>query len=137
MLDDVPHAPARTRVAFLLDDQRHVDGLVVDEQAVLLLAMISEALAVIGQQHDGGPIVQLVGFQIGDERADDFVRAGDFAVVGRVLSEPRRRGVRFVRLVQMKEQKRARGAGRREPSLGNGLRRRAVALHLEHAHIGQ
>ena len=92
----------------LLDDQRHVDRLVVEEQAVLLLAVIAEAFAVIRQQHDRRSVVELMRLQVVDEAADDLVGVGDLAVVGRVLREARRRRVGLVRLVEMQEQERAR-----------------------------
>ena len=50
MLHDVADPAAGALAARLLDDERHVDRLVVDEQAVLLLAVIAETLAVIGRR---------------------------------------------------------------------------------------
>ena len=82
LLHDVGHARAGAGVALLFDDERHANRFVVDEQAVFLLAVIAETLAVIGQQHDGGAIVQLVRLQIVDQSPDDFVGVGDLAVVG-------------------------------------------------------
>ena len=60
-----------------------MDRLVVDEQAVLLLAVIAEALAVIRQQDDRRSVVELVRLQVADQPADDLVGVGDLAVVRR------------------------------------------------------
>ncbi len=65
-------------------------GLVVHEQPVLLLAVIAEPFAVIGDEDDRGLIVELMRLQVPHEPADDFVRVGDLAVVRRELGEPRR-----------------------------------------------
>ena len=130
MLHHVGDAAARAAIALLLDDERHADRFVVDEQAVFLLAVIAEPFAMIRQQHDRRPIVELVRFQVPHELADDFVRVGDLAVVGSVLGEAVGRRVRLVRLVQVQEEKRPRRTDRREPAFRDGFRRRAVALHL-------
>ena len=108
MLDDVGDAPARAGVPFLFDDQRHVNRFVVDEQSVLLLAVIPEPFTVIRQQHDRGTVVELTRLQVLEKMPDDFVAVGNLAVVRQVLAEPRRRRVRLVRLVEMEEQERSR-----------------------------
>jgi hypothetical protein len=48
VLHEVRNTPPGFRVAFLLDDERDVNRLVVQEKAVLLLSVIAQALAVIG-----------------------------------------------------------------------------------------
>ena len=135
VLNDVGDAPACARVAFLLDNQRHVDRFVVDEEPVLLLAVVAEPFSVIRQQDDRRPVVQLMRLQVLDQESDDFVGVRDLSVVGRVFRKTFRRRVRLVRLVEMEEEKRARGAGGCEPLLGNRFRRAAVALHLTDARV--
>ena len=135
VLHEVAHAPPRARVAFLLDDERHVDSLVVHEQPVLLLAVVAEPFSVIRQQDDRRPVVQLMRLQVLDQASDDFVGVRDLSVVGRVFRKTFRRRVRLVRLVEMEEEKRARGAGGCEPLLGDRFRRAAVALHLTDARV--
>src|SRR5439155_17172328 len=51
--------PPLTAVARTLDHQRHVRRLLIEEQAVLLLAVIAEAFAVIREQDDRRSVVQL------------------------------------------------------------------------------
>ena len=57
--------PARWRLG-QLDEQRHVDGLVVEQDAVLLLAVLAQALAVVGEQDDQRPVVDAEPLQLGD-----------------------------------------------------------------------
>ena len=128
-------AAPRTDVRLLLHDERHVNRFVVDEEAVLLLAVIAEPFAVIRQHDHRRAVVQLVRLEIFHEPSDDLVGIGDLAVVRRVCGEALRRRVRLVRLVEMEEEKRARGAGGCEPLLGNRFRRAAVALHLTDARV--
>ena len=137
MLDDVGDAPPRAGVAFLFDDQRHVNRFVVDEQSVLLLAVIPEPFTVIRQQHDRGTVVELTRLQVLEKMPDDFVAVGNLAVVRQVLAEPWRRRVRPVRLVEMEEQERSRRSDRGEPALGDGFRDRAVALRLAEPGVGR
>jgi len=60
MLDELGDAAAGAGIALLFDDERHVDRFLVHEQAVLLLSVIAEPLAVIGEENDGRSIVELV-----------------------------------------------------------------------------
>ncbi len=133
VLHDVADPASRAGVAGRLDDQRNVNRFVVEKQAVLLLPVIPEAFAVIGEQDDGGAVVQLVRLQVLNQTADDFVAVGDLAVVWRVLREALGRRVRFVRLVEVQKQKRARRALRIEPVLGHFFRFAAIALDLPDA----
>jgi hypothetical protein len=130
VLHQVRDPASRAGVALLLDDERHVDRLVVDEQAVLLLAMIAESFAVIRHQHDRRTVVELMRLQVLHQAADDFVAVRDLAVVGRVRREACRRCVRLVRLVEMEKQKRARRADGVEPVFGDFFGFAAVALDL-------
>ena len=64
-----------------LDQQRHVDGLVVKENAVLVFAMIAQALAVVREEDDERLVIDVQTLQLGDQLAHDLVRRGDLAVV--------------------------------------------------------
>ena len=81
LLDEIGDPPSGVHAARLLDDQRHVDRFVIDEQPVLLFAVIAQPFAVIRHEHDRRLIVELVRFEEADEAADDFVGVGDGAVV--------------------------------------------------------
>jgi hypothetical protein len=48
---------------------------------MFLLAVIAQAFAVIGQQHDGRVIVELMRLEVANQASDNFIRA-DLAVVG-------------------------------------------------------
>ena len=114
-----------------LDDERHVHRRVVEEQAVLLLAVIAETLAVIGQQHDRRLLVEGRRAQPIEQASDDLVRVSDLAVVRFVRRETRRRGIGFVRLVDVKEQEeRLAAVAGGQPPLRGGQRVLSVALHL-------
>ena len=52
---DAPAAAPRLRQ---LDEERHADRLVVEEEAVFLLAVIAQPLAVVGEQHDQRAVVE-------------------------------------------------------------------------------
>src|SRR5438477_6565368 len=80
--------------------------------------MIAESLAVIGREYDCRAIVELVGFQVSYEPADDLVCVLDGSIIGKHLRR---------RLVQLQEKKCAGSAGRVEPSLGDALRLAPIA----------
>src|SRR6185436_1750890 len=60
VLDEIGHPPSGAEIALLLDDQRDVNRFLVDEQAMLLLAVIAEPLAMIREQDDRRPVVELM-----------------------------------------------------------------------------
>ncbi len=113
-----------------------MNGFLVDEQAVLLLAVVAEPLAVIRQQHNRRAIVQLLVCEMRDHPADDLVRVRDFAVVRRIFLEPLRRRVRLVRLVQMEKQEELRRGLAVQPPFGDCFRLAAVALQAADARFG-
>ena len=106
---------------------------------MLLLAVVAETLAVVGEQDDQGVVVEAARAEGIEQAAHDLVGVGDLAVVGLVASEPCGRRIRRVRFVQVEEQKEARvGARARvEPALGRLHRVGAVALHLNARPIGR
>ena len=65
-----------------LEDQRHLERLAVEEDAVLLLAVVAQPLAVVGEEDDDRPVVDPLLLQLGEQVADDRVGGGDLAVVG-------------------------------------------------------
>ena len=112
----------------LLDDERDVDRVVVDEEPVLLLAVIAESFAVVRHENHGRLVVELMGLQIVQQPADDLVRVGDLAVVGPVISGSLGWRVASSRFVQMQEEERAGRAHRVEPVLGDLFRIGAVPV---------
>ena len=70
----------------------------VNEEAVLKLAVIAEAFPVIGQQKDGGALVEIARPQVSRQATDDLVGICDLTIAWRVDGKPRRRRIRFVRL---------------------------------------
>ena len=84
----------------MIQGTRIVD--VVDEDAVRPLAVLAEALAVIGGDDDQRAIELAGGAQIRQQPADHRVGVGDLGVVRLVLRRVRLRGaVGFVRIVEM------------------------------------
>ena len=73
---------AGPRAAGQLHQQRHLDRLAVEEDAVLVLAVLAQPLAVVGEQDDQRAVVDPELSQLGDQVADHRVGGGDLAVVG-------------------------------------------------------
>ena len=93
---------------------------------MLGLAVLAEALAVVREKDDHGPVVEAAGLQERDEPAEYRVRLRDLAVVrprGVARLERLRRLVRRVRLVEVEKRERLSVRGpRREPGLEPGHR---------------
>jgi hypothetical protein len=75
--------PSRRQHAREPPDERHADGRVVDEDAVRLLAVLAEALAVVGGQDDQRVIEDAGRAEPVEEAADALVGLRDLRVVGR------------------------------------------------------
>src|SRR5262249_28391610 len=78
----------------------------VEENPVLVLAVLAQSLAVVGEEDDERPLVEAFRFQEGDERADDRIRRRDLSVVrigGVAGGEGLRGRIRRVRLVEVQE----------------------------------
>ena len=104
--------------------ERHADRRVVEEQPVLLLAVVAEPFAVIRQEDDRrARSYSPRCFSHGDQLADDLVGAGDLAVVG-VRTRANRSGgrVRRVRLVDVEEEEERGDAEPSHPRCGHGQR---------------
>src|SRR5262249_46328207 len=113
------------------DDERHVHRRVVDEDAVRLLAVLAEALAVIGERDDERVVEDAASGEPLDERADRAVHERDLAVVRAIAEltvERRRRLVVGVRIVEVEPGEEGRVAGfepgprRGEHLVGRALR---------------
>src|SRR5271168_4866343 len=63
-------------------DQRNTDGRVVNEKAVLLLAVLAERLAVIAEKNDETVIIKLIALQPREQATEFAVGIGDLPVVG-------------------------------------------------------
>ena len=128
VLDDVADTAAGAFAGGLFDDQRDVNRFVVEEQPVLLLAVIAKAFAVIRQQDDGRFVVELVRLQIAHAAARRSRPRTRSRRRRSVLGELCRRRVGRVRIVQVQEQEHARRALLVEPRFGDRFDVRAVAL---------
>ena len=107
-----------------LDDEGDAKGLVVDEQTVSVLAVVTQSFAMVRYQDDRALIVELMCLEVLHQPADDFVKRRHRFVV-----QPRVRGL-VVReeswwAGQVEKQKRARRGGGRQPLFGYQLGRRA------------
>jgi hypothetical protein len=117
-----------------LQQQRHLDRLAVEEDAVLLFPMVAEAFAVVGDDEDEGAVVEPAVAQELQEVAHDRIGAGDLRVIRRPHAAAVRLGrvVRRVWLVEVeKDEERLRGM-RIDERARRGGGRGAVALHESH-----
>ena len=137
VLDGPGHAMSRVTRARELHDERHADGLAVEKQPVLPLAVIAEALAVIRQQHDEGLVVEAAAAERRHQASHQLVGVRNLPVVGRVLRKARRRRVGRVRLVQVHEQEEPRRRPRVEPSIHGRDGVGAIALDVAEGDLGR
>src|SRR5436190_1402500 len=108
-----------------LDDQRHVQHFAIQQDSVLVLAVLPQTFAVIGREEDQRAIVDAGMFEKRQQLADELVRRLDLTVV--------RRHIRRVRLVEVDEEKERLRLVLADPSLRNRERRRAGTLMLGRA----
>jgi hypothetical protein len=102
--DAARDAPPRALPAREADDERDPDRRVVEEDAVGVLAVLAEGLAVIARRHDERAVEVPPLPQPREEAGDGCVHRGDFAVVGlprEALGEGRRRVVGVVSVEEM------------------------------------
>ena len=62
-------------------DPRHMEGRIVHEQPMLVLAVISEPLTVVRQKNDDGAVEDVMVLQVRDRLADDRIGICDLAVI--------------------------------------------------------
>ena len=107
-----------------LHEERHLERLAVEEDAVLVLAVLPEPLAVVGEEDDEALLVEAERLQPVDQLAHDGVRRGDLAVVGLGVPAPEGLGrlVGAVRLVDVEEREEGRVLLRLDPALVARLR---------------
>ena len=99
-------ALAGPRAARELDEERNPELLAVEKDPVLVLAVVAEPFAVIGEEDDDRPVVDPFRLQESEKASEDRVRGRDLSVVGaaRVAALEGLGGiVRRVRLVEMEE----------------------------------
>src|SRR5262249_55944947 len=121
LLDDGGDAAPRSDTCRLLHDKRDVDDFVIQEETVLMLAVITKAFTIVRHQNDCRAVVQLVSLEVAYQTTDDFVGVSNHAVVRRRTLVSLRRVMGRVHVVQMEEQEESRRALLVEPSLGDGL----------------
>ena len=87
------------------EDQRNMNGAVVNEVAVKRFAMVAQPLAVIRGDHHHAPLQNAPVLELADEATDQRIGVGHLGLVGpaRVLgAKGLRRGVGIVRVVEVK-----------------------------------
>ena len=96
VLHRIAHAsPGRLRV-WQPHDPRHADYFVIEEQPVLFLDVVAQALAVIREHDDRRRVAPAACLQRAEQVADDLVGKRDLAVVGGKIREAFRRAIRRV-----------------------------------------
>jgi len=74
-------APLKSAPGRRFDDERDVDGGVVDKESMFVLAVFPERFAMVAEHHDGAAIIEARGFEPGDESAQFVIGISDLAVV--------------------------------------------------------
>ena len=125
---DVPHRfrhPPRAQQARAVQEERHVEGRVIGEDPVRLLAVLAPRLAVVAGQDHQGAALRAPGEERTEQRLEGLVGRGHLARVG-IRGEARREGpggpVREVRLVEVDPEER-RGSPRAGEPLPRGRHR--------------
>ena len=98
---------------------------------MFLLAVIAQALAVIGKEHDGRTIVELVRLEVVNQTSDDLVRVGNFAVV-RARTAKSARGARRACAARSDGETETHGRSRRCPASA----RRSLPIRRHRARPG-
>ena len=83
--------------------------LAIEEEAVLVLAVLAEALPVVGGHHHDRAVQEPAAVELVQQPPDELVRVGDLAVVRILRAVSLRRRVRRVRLVEVQEREEPRG----------------------------
>ena len=91
-----------------MNHERHMQGGVVDEEAVSFFAVLAQTFAVISAEHDQGVRIQAFRFQKSNQPSDLRVGESDLPVVRAVLvfgGVRSRRTIRIVGIVQVHPRK--------------------------------
>src|SRR5439155_13128897 len=84
-LSDARPAAARARE---LQEERYVKDLAIEQDAVLLLAVVPEAFPVVGDEKDDRAVVDPLALELPEELSHDGVARRDLAIVGRSVAAP-------------------------------------------------
>ncbi len=97
---------SRPGAARELDEQRHLERLSIEEDAVGVVAVVAEPFAVIRHQDDESVVVVPQFAQTVEQAAHEVVGVGDLGIVAVAVAGRERRwsGVRGVRLVDVEEE---------------------------------
>ena len=112
------HAAARRQAPRPRQDHRHAQRRLVDEDRVRVLAVLTEALAVIADDGDDRGRQTAGAIQPIQHRTDRGIVERDLSIVGAVrklFAKRRRRIVRIVRVVEVQPRRRTAPDRRREP----------------------
>ena len=82
-------------------------GLAIKQNSVFVLAMVAQPFAMVGNENDQSPVIDVATLELFQEGAHDRIRGGYLAVVGQPIAAPVRFGrlVGGVRLVQVEKEK--------------------------------
>ena len=133
--DGLPQPRSGVARARKLQQERHVEDLAIEQDPVLLLAVVPEPLPMVGDQEDDRAVVDAVALELPEELPDDAVARRDLAVVGRSVAAPERLGrlVGEVRLVDVQEEKERLRLHALDP--GQGTTSGLAAGALQQAHV--
>jgi len=123
---DARPAPGR---AGKLHEEGHVEGPSVEQDAVVLLPVLAQALAVVGEDDHDRAVVDPPLAQLVEEEAHRLVGRGDLAVVGEEAREPGGRLVGGVGLVDVEEEEEGTVGDPRQPLEGDAGGLRPGPLH--------
>src|SRR5438552_17505462 len=84
-----------------MNDERYMQRGVVNKEAVSLLSMLTQTLAVISAEDDQCVVVQALGLERSNQPPHLRVGKGDFPIVGVIFVFSGIRGERTVRVVRM------------------------------------
>src|SRR5207247_6149081 len=105
--DGLPHARSRVAREGKLQEKGDVEDLAIEQDPVLLLAMVPQTLPMVGDEEDDRAVVDAVALELPEELPDDAVARRHLAVVRRSVAAPigLRRLIGEVRLVDVQEEK--------------------------------
>src|ERR1700686_4524219 len=87
-----------------MEDERNMQGRVVDKKSVRLFSVLAQALPVITAQHNKRVLIEVLFLQKANEPAHLLVRKSDLAIIQTILvfrTEGRRRMVGIMWIVKV------------------------------------